>query len=78
MFIAPFDKDNVFALLVDDIADGVAFVSLMLDHNLITGNVGAVHSDVENIVASAVAVHAEAVLSTKQGLLKTFAPGLHL
>ena len=32
--IAPFDKNYIFALLMDDVAYGVTFISLMLNHNL--------------------------------------------
>lgn len=78
VFIAPFDKNHIFAFLVNNVADRIALVSLMFDHNFITRNVGTVDSDVENVVSSAVAVHTEAVLTAEQSLLKTFAPGFNL
>ena len=78
MVISPFDKNDIFALLVNDIADGVTFISLMLDHNFITRDVGTVDTDIEDVIAGQVAVHAEAVLPTYQGLFKTFAPGFNL
>ena len=46
--------------------------------HLITRDLGAVDADVENVIAGQVAVHGETVLTTYQGLLKTFAQGLNL
>lgn len=78
VFIAPFDKDDVFALLVNDVADRIALVSLMFDHNFITRYFRAINADVENVVACTIAVHAEAVLTADQGFFQTFAPRLNL
>ena len=45
---------------------------------LITRDIRAVDTDVENIIAGQIAVHVETVLSTYQGLFQTFAPGFNL
>ena len=78
MFIAPFDKDDIFALLMDNIADGVSLVTLMSYHHLITRDFGTVDPDVKNVAASATTVHGEAILPADEGLLKTFSSHLHL
>ena len=78
MFIAPLDENHVFAFLVDDIRDGIFLLPLMFNHDFITGDVRTVHSDVQNVVASAAAIHGKAVLPADQGMFKTFTFGLYL
>ena len=78
MFIAPFDKNDVFAFFVDDVADQVPLVTLMLDHHFVARNIRAVDTDVENIVPSSTTIHLETVLTTDQGMFKTFASSLDL
>ena len=74
VFVAPFDKNDVFALLMNDVTDGVTFLSLMFDHNFITRNFGTINAHVEDVVACLVTVHSKAILSTDQGLFETLAP----
>ena len=78
MFITPFDKNDVFAFFVDDVADQISFFTLMLDHDLVARNIRAIDTDVEDIVPSSTTIHLETVLTTDQGVFKTFASGLDL
>ena len=78
MFIAPFDKNDVFAFFVDDVADQVPLFTLMLDHNFVARNIRAIDTDIENIVPGSTTIHLETVLTTDQGLFKAFASSLDL
>ena len=64
MFVAPFDENDVFAFLVDNVGDSVFFVTLMFDNDFITGDVRTIDTDVQNVVACASAVYGKAILPT--------------
>ena len=78
MFIAPFDKNYVFAFFVDHITNHIFFVSLMFDDYFVTRNIRSVHSDIQNVVPGSITIHLETVLTADKGLLETFAANLDL
>ena len=78
MFITPFDKNYVFALLMDHVAHGVLLVTLMLDDHLVAGYFRSVDAHVQDVISGALAVHQEAVLSAQESVLETFSPNLNL
>jgi hypothetical protein len=78
VFISPLDKNDVFALFVDNIVDGKAFVTDMLDDNLIARGFGAVDTHVEDVIARSAAVHCKAVLAAYHGMFKALTSAFYL
>ena len=62
MLVAPLDIENVLTGISQFVAHTVPPVSLVLDIHLITGLLGTIDADKQDIVAGPGAVHRERVL----------------
>ena len=66
--VPPLDKDDVLAPLPHHVVHRVPPATLVLDHHLVTGDLGAVDAHIEDVVAGPRAVHGEAVGAVEPNL----------